>query len=376
MLRPEDWQTVADVVRAAKLALTPPLWSFSGSGPEYEITIRRNRAVFDRLALMPRVLRGVAEPDTTATFLGHRLSLPVMLAPVGTIAMWHPGGAPSAARVALRMGTISYVPSGADATETRAACEGPLIYQLYAYQGDRDWQGNMVHRVENAGYSALCVTVDSAGSGVRDRPLANRSLWATGSGTLDELDGAEAANKEGTSVRAYSPRRTQASLNWDDLAWLRERTKLPFILKGIMSPLDADLAVRCGVDAIYVSNHGGRRQDQLPSTMEALPKVIETVAGRAEVMVDSGFMRGTDVVKALALGASTVAIGKLMIWGLAAGGEVGLLRTLDLLRREISSTMASIGARTVADLTPDLVVPSFEPPLAPWPVEPMNLLDY
>jgi len=370
-----DWQTIPEILPAARLALSPPAWAFSGSGPETEVTVRRNRAAFDRIALMPRVLRGAANPDPSTTFLGHRLSLPVMLAPVGTIAMWHAEGALPAARVADRVGTISYVPDAKPGLEeVRAACEGPIVYQLYAYMGDRDWQEYMISRVENAGYSALCVTVDSTGGGVRDRPLANRQLWTDEAAASEGGGRAMAAAERSRNLPpSASP---QSRLTWDDLAWLRDRTKLRFILKGVLSPADADLAVQSGVDVIYVSNHGGRRQDQLPSTIEVLPKVIEAVAGRAEVVVDSGFMRGSDVVKALALGAGSVAIGKLMIWALAAGGEAGLQRTLELLRREIISTMASVGASTLADLTPDLLMPSFAPPTAPWPVEPMDLLAF
>ena len=373
MKPPEQWQTIADVVRAARLALTPPMWSFSGSGPETEVTIRRNRAAFDRIALMPRILRGAGDPDPSTTLLGHRLSLPVTLAPVGTIALWHPEGALPAARVADRLGTISFVPDARPSLEeVRAACEGPIVYQLYAYMGDRDWQEYMVRRVENAGYSALCVTVDSAGGGVRQRPLANRELWT------DEAAAAEGGGRTsaatGRSRNLPKVAVPQARLTWDDIAWLRGRTKLPFILKGVLSPQDAELAVQAGVDVVYVSNHGGRRQDQLPPTIDVLPSVIDAVAGRAEVVVDSGFMRGTDVIKALALGASAVGIAKLMIWALAAGGEAGLQRTLELLRREIAATMASLGASTLADLTRDVLVPSFSPPPAPWPVEPMDLL--
>ncbi len=373
MKPPEEWQTIADVVRTARLALTPPLWSFSGSGPETEVTIRRNRAAFDRIALVSRILRGASNPDPGTTFLGHRLSLPVMLAPVGTIAMWHPEGVLPAARVADRIGTISFVPDAKPGLEeARAACEGPIVYQLYAYMGDRDWQEYMVKRVEDAGYSALCVTVDSSGGGVRRRPLANRSLWIDEAAANEGTGRANEASQRSRNLpKSLSP---QSRLTWDDLAWLRSITKIPFILKGVLSPRDAELAVQCGVNAIYVSNHGGRRQDQLPSTIEILPRVIEAVAGRAEVVVDSGFMRGTDVVKALALGAGSVVIGKLMIWALAAGGEVGLQRTLEVLRREIITTMASVGASTLSDLTPDLVMPSFAPPEAPWPVEAMDLL--
>ena len=385
MKAPEDWQTIADVVRNARVTLPPMMWSFSGSGPETEVTIRRNRSAFDRLALMPQLLRGVANPDSSTTFLGHTLSLPVMLAPVGTITMWHAGGAPSPARVANRMGTLNMVPSSAPLEDTRAAVDGPLIFQLYAYQGDRDWQKEMLQRTEKAGYSALCLTVDSAGGGIRDRPLANRSLWWTEPGNLsddglggrisraprsaDGSRGVRAASQASTGVYA-----NQGRLSWEDLKWLRDSTTLPIILKGVMSARDAELALESGMNAIYVSNHGGRRQDALPSAMEVLPAVAKAVDGRVPIVIDSGFIRGTDAVKALALGATVVAVGKLMIWALAAGGEVGLLRMLELMQREIRTTMAVVGASTVDELSPDMVVPSFEPAPAPWPIEPMDLL--
>ncbi|MEA2642416.1 MAG: hypothetical protein QOF51_3810 [Chloroflexota bacterium] len=363
-VNPAEWQTIPEIMPAAQLALSHPLWAFSGSGPESEVTVRRNRAAFDRLALLPRVLRDVSARDLSTTFLGHRLSLPVMLAPVGSIQMFHPNGARPAARVAERMGTMSFVATNArpKLEEVRAVSAGPLVFQLYVY-GDREWLQTMLRRIENAGYTAICVTVDSPDSGIRDRRYANRNLWG---------ERLERGNGE-TAGRADERQRYLASFSWDDLAWLRAQTKLPLVVKGVLSPRDGELAVQHGVDVVYVSNHGGRRQDQLPSTIEILPQMLAAINGRADVVVDSGFMRGTDVVKALALGARAVGIGKLMIWALAAGGEAGLERALELLHREISATMANMGAPTIADLTPDMVIPSFAPPPAPWPVEPMDL---
>jgi len=367
----ESWETIPDILPAARQALSPPAWAFSGSGPETEVTVRRNRAAFDRLALLPRVLRGVATRDLSTTILGHRLSLPVLLAPVGSIQMFHPEGAQPSARVAERVGTVSFVATNATPTleEVRAVTKGPIIYQLYVY-GDRVWQAEMLRRIENAGYDALCLTVDSPDSGRRDRPMAERSQWWAWS------ERGNGQRPGGRGERAAERQRYLAGLTWDDVAWIRAQTRLPMIVKGLLAPQDADLAVQNGAEVVYVSNHGGRRQDQLPSTIEVLPRVLETVAGRAEVVVDSGFMRGTDVVKALAMGARAVGIGKLQIWALAAGGEAGLERALELLNREISATMANVGASTIADLTPDLLMPSFAPPSAPWPVEPMDLPAY
>jgi 4-hydroxymandelate oxidase len=361
---PDQWQTIPDILPAARLAMSPPAWAFSGSGPETEVTVRRNRAAFDRLALMPRVLRGVSDRDLGTSLLGQRLPLPIVLAPVGSIQMFHPEGARPSARVGERVGTFSFVATNATPSleETRAVSQGPMVYQLYVY-GDRDWQKDMLRRIEGAGYDALCLTVDSPDSGVRDRRFANRQVWG------ERTNGAMGSPGE----RASERQRYLAGLTWDDVDWIREHTRLPMIMKGLLSPLDAELAVQHGMDVVYVSNHGGRRQDQLPATIEVLPRVLEAVKGRAEVIVDSGFMRGTDVVKALAMGANAIGIGKLMLWALAAGGDVGLERALDLLRREISASMANVGARSIAELTPDLVIPSFAPPPTPWPVEPMDL---
>jgi len=292
--------------------------------------------------------------------------MPVMLAPVGSIQIFHRDGAKGPARVAERAGTMCYTATNSEPSleEVRAAAKGPMVFQLYVY-GDRQWTLRLLRRVEKAGYDALCLTVDSADAGRRDRYLADRFQWSDrGLGSRPNVEEEVPGDKKDRD-------RYPAGFTWDDLSWVREQTRLPLILKGVLSYQDAELAVERGVDAIHVSNHGGRRQDQLPATMEVLPGIVKTVGGRAEVVVDSGFMRGTDVVKALALGARAVFIGKLMIWALAAGGEAGLERTLDILRREIEASMANTGARTVADLTPEMVVPSFEPPPAPWPIDPM-----
>jgi len=273
------------------------------------------------------------------------------------------------ARAAAQIGTMSYVasPSTARLEEVRAAADGPIVFQLYAWEGDRDWQEDIARRVENAGYTAFCATVDSAGQAVYDRLLTRDHVPPSPPRTVEPDPG----RRGQATRRTYS----QARLTWDDIAWLRERTRLPFILKGVLSPRDAERAVKVGADVVHVSNHGGRRQDALPSTIEMLPQLVAAVGGHARVVVDGGFIRGPDVVKALALGADAVCIGKLQIWALAAGGEAGLVRVLDLLGGEVAATMANIGASTVADLTPEMVVPSFEPPLAPWPVEPMDPLE-
>ena len=372
MATQQEWNSIPEILQAAKATLPAPLWYFSGSGPESEITVRRNRAAFDHVGFVPRVMRNVARRDTSTKFLGNRLFNPVMTAPVSYVGSFHPDGAGATARVAARVGTTSFVAANSSPSleEVRAAAEGPMVFQHYAW-GSLEWQERLIRKVENAGYDALCITVDEVAGAPRDRYLpagfeARRRAGNTNPNLEPIGEGPDSVPAQGAEREEYV-----ASFTWEEFDKIRDLTKLPVILKGIMSPLDAQLAVEHGTDVIYVSNHGGRRQDHVVSSIEMLPQVAQAVHGRAEIIVDSGFIRGTDVVKALAMGASSVLIGKLMLWALAAGGEYALERTLELLQQEVNTTMGMMGASTVDELTPDLVMPTFAPPPAPWPVEPM-----
>lgn len=363
MEKSSDLLTIQEIVDAARHKLPTKIWDYSRGGADSETTLRRNRSAFDHMAFRPRVLRGVGKPDVSTTVLGHRLDLPVMLAPVGSIARFHPDGALACARVAERAGSASFVSTLASPSleEVGASANCPLTLQLYMY-GNRSWTERLVRRIEQAGYSALCLTVDLAAYGRRERDLHNR-FFPRESIERPNLG----SDYEATSLIVRDE--YNASFSWEDLTWLRNITDLPLMIKGILSPEDAELAIEHGVNVVYVSNHGGRQLDHAPSAIEVLPEIVDAVAGRAEVIVDSGFMRGTDVVKALAMGARAVSVGKLMAWGLAAGGEGGLLRTLELLKTEISGTMANVGARSVADLSPESLRPSPPPGSAPWPVD-------
>lgn len=356
-----EYMTIAEIVEAAQAKLDPVLWDHSCGGADGEVTLRRNRSAFDHLAFRPRVLVDVRQRETATTFLGHRISLPVMLAPVGSIGRFHPDGALACGQAADRAGTIAWV--GAVATpsleEVRDGTVGPLIFQMYV-RGDRNWMRELVARVESAGYAALCLTVDSAVYGRRDRDLRNRFFPRASRPRPDILPSDRSSD--------IAPADYQAALNWTDVAWLVEASRLPVVLKGILSPEDAVLAVEHGVAAVYVSNHGGRQLDHAPSTIEVLPEIASAVQGRAEIIVDSGFMRGSDVVKALALGARAVVIGKLMTWALAAGGVDGLVRTLEILKDEIDATLANLGTNGPADVSAAFVRASFPPSQAPWPV--------
>lgn len=359
----DEFTTIPEVVGRARRSLPAEIWDYSCGGADSETTLRRNRTAFAEIAFRPRVLRGVGNPDTSTTVLGQPLALPVLLAPVGSIATFHPDGALACARVATEVGTGAFVGtlSHPSIEEVRAGSSAPLFFQLYVY-GDRTWMEALLARVEAAGYAGICLTVDISAYGRRERDLHNKYFPR------------QSAERPNLGVGALVPDIVNcddynAALTWDDVSWLRSMTRLPIMVKGIMTAEDAALAVDHGADLVYVSNHGGRQLDHLPSTVEVLPEVCDAVRGRAEVLLDSGIMRGTDVVKALALGATAVSIGKLMAWGLAGGGEAGLRRTLQLLQTEIRTAMANLGVATIGNLNPMLLRPVSAAAGSAWPAD-------
>jgi isopentenyl diphosphate isomerase/L-lactate dehydrogenase-like FMN-dependent dehydrogenase len=286
-------------------------------------------------------MRDVAAVDVSSSFVGIPISIPVVPAPVGALTLYDPGDALAAGLAATEVGTSAFCSTLSTSSweEVAATAPGRHVFQLYVL-GDRSWVGDILERVESAGFGAVCVTVDTPVIGRRDRSLEDGFIWGV------PPEGPPNLVRHGMD---YSHR---ARHTWADLAWLCSQTELPVVLKGVMTPGDAIEAVECGVSGIYVSNHGGRVIDHGVSTIEVLAEVVETVGNRAEVMVDSGFSRGAEVCKALALGAKAVGIGRLQCWGLAVGGPAGLLRVLEILRDEIANTMANLGCATVADLTP------------------------
>lgn len=339
-----DLLTIPELVDRARRNLTREVWDYASGGAESETTLRRNRAAFSAVAFRPRVLRGSGRPDLSTIFLGHRLSLPVLLAPVGSIATLHPDGALACARVAGDHGTGAFVGtlSAPSLEVVRQGSRAPLFFQVYVY-GDRSWLADLVQRVEAAGYQGLCLTVDVAAYGRRERDLSNRYF--------PRHDVERPNLGPGTSIPDMVHRDDyNAAFTWDDVAWLRTTTRLPILIKGILDREDALLAVENGMDAVYVSNHGGRQLDHAPSSFEVLPEIVEAVDGRAQVVLDSGIMRGTDVVKCLALGATAVSIGKLMCWAIAAGGDAGLKRALELLAEEMTVTMSNLGVGSTTEL--------------------------
>jgi isopentenyl diphosphate isomerase/L-lactate dehydrogenase-like FMN-dependent dehydrogenase len=326
------------------------LYGRSGAGEE--VTVARNREAFRHLALRSRVLRDVRTVDTSATVVGVPVELPVLLAPVGSLALFHPNGAAEVARGAVRAGTSAVIgilsePSYQEAVEAAGA---PQMFQLYTC-GDRGWIRSVLDRITDIGCRAIAVTVDSPGHSRRDQ------LLRSGADFRMEREG-EPPNLAGLGRdRSY-----QLNFTWEDLEWLRGEVQLPLLLKGVMDPEDARRAAELGVDAIYVSNHGGRELDHALSTIEVLPEIVDAVGDTTEVLLDGGIRRGTDVVKAIALGACAVAVGRPQCWALAAGGAEGVAHLLDLLRREIRSTMTMMGCRSLEELRSGSVHRSFSPP--------------
>ena len=325
-----------EIIQAARRNLPQDVWDYLTGGAESETTMRRNRMGFDTLALRPRVLIDVSKIDTSTTFLGQKLRIPVMMAPIGSLQTITSEGGVAVAKAAAEFGTMNFVSSVTQPTleEIAASTNHPKIFQLYI-RGGLDWCAEIVGRVKQAGYIALCLTVDTALYSRRERPLLNR--W------------------QPPSRRTESGRIFQAMLTWEMADAIKKIAGIPLIIKGIATAEDAKIAVEHGVDVIYVSNHGGRQLDHGRGTIETLPEIVEAAAGKAEIVLDGGVTRGTDIVKALALGAKAVTIGKLQGWGLGAGGKAGLVRVLELLEEELIVDMGLLGVTRVDQITRNYV---------------------
>jgi len=325
-----------EIIQAARRNLPQDVWDYLTGGAESETTMRRNRMGFDTLALRPRVLIDVSKIDTSTTFLGQKLRIPVMMAPIGSLQTITSEGGVAVAKAAAEFGTMNFVSSVTQPTleEIAASTNHPKIFQLYI-RGGLDWCAEIVGRVKQAGYIALCLTVDTALYSRRERPLLNR--W------------------QPPSRRTESGRIFQAMLTWEMADAIKKIADMPLIIKGIATAEDAKIAVEHGVDVIYVSNHGGRQLDHGRGTIETLPEIVEAAAGKAEIVLDGGVTRGTDIVKALALGAKAVTIGKLQGWGLGAGGKAGLVRVLELLEEELIVDMGLLGVTRVDQITRNYV---------------------
>ncbi|GAA0614170.1 alpha-hydroxy acid oxidase [Sporichthya brevicatena] len=340
---------------AAREALAPMAYDYFAGGSDDEETLRDNVAAWRRIRLRPRVLRDVSVVDTSTTVLGTPVALPVLVAPVGYQAMAHPGGECDAARGTAAAGSL-YISSTVATMklEDIAAVAGPRWMQVYV-QKDRSMTEAMVQRAADAGYSALVLTVDLPVVGRRRRDERNSFTLAPGLTVANfGLEMPSVAGQSG--LAAQVGRDMDPNLTPSDIAWLQEVSGLPVIVKGILRGDDARAAVDAGADGVVVSNHGGRQLDTAIAGADALPDVVAAVGRDAEVYVDGGVRSGTDVLKAVAMGARAVLVGRPMVWSLATGGAAGVETMLKELQVELANSMALCGARSVGELTRDLVV--------------------
>ncbi|MCK1519114.1 MULTISPECIES: alpha-hydroxy acid oxidase [unclassified Bradyrhizobium] len=328
----EPFQNLHEFVRKARANLNQNAWDYIVGAAETETTMRRNRMALDEIAFRPRVLRDVRKVTGSVEQFGRKMRLPVVLAPVGALEIFDPDGAASVARACGTFGAAHMLSSvsepGLEKT-AEAASDALRLYQLYV-RGDDAFVADVVSRAEKNAYAAFCLTVDTAHYSRRERDIAKRyvresRLRATGGDY-------------------------QKGLEWRTVKMIKDKFKIPLILKGIATPEDALIAIDHGVEWIYVSNHGGRQLDHGRGAMHVLPEIVDAVNGRAKIMVDGGVCRGTDIVKAIAAGADLVGIGRLQCWALAAAGEAGVARMLELLEDEVLRCLGLLGATSFAEV--------------------------
>jgi glycolate oxidase len=326
-----EFQNLHEFVKSANLKLNRIIWDYLIGGSATETTVARNRQALDSMALRPRVLMDVSSVDTTHRFFGQAIRLPIAFAPVGSLESFEPGGGATVARAAAEYGVPMFVSSvtqpGLEAIAQ--AGTGPKVFQLYV-RGDDDWIGEHAKRAIDAGYTAFCLTVDTAHLSRRERDIAKRfrKPWQVRNSGME----------------------FQAGLSWKNVEVFKARHNIPLILKGIATPEDAERAAGMGVEVVHVSNHGGRQLDHGRGSFEVLPEVVDAVAGRCQVYVDGGFSRGTDILKGIAMGADLVVLGRLYLYALAAGGAPAIVRLLEILEDEITVDLGLCGVTSFAQL--------------------------
>ena len=364
---------IDDVEAEALKRLPRPIYDLVAGGAADEVTLRANRDALEALMLRPRVLVHSGQRDLSTSVLGQRVELPVLLAPVGFQRMLHRDAELATARAAAARGTVfaCNTISTFSLEDVFEAAEGPKWFQLYL-PPDRGEADELISRVETAGYPVICLTVDLAASGLRERDRHNRITHPLTIGPRlamsairrprwlgDFLTGGVGRHTApvpmSVNAAGKAVAKTTGPVTMDDLEWLRSRWRGSLVVKGVLRGDDCPAILDRGVDGVVVSNHGGRQLDAAVATIDALPEVVDAVDGRAEVFVDGGFRRGTDVAKALALGARAVLIGKSFLYGLAAGGQSGVERVLDIFRSELDTALALLGCASVDDLNRSFV---------------------
>ena len=349
---------VAALRERARALIDPVAFDYYVSGADDEVTLADNEAAWQRLKLLPKVLRDVSAVDPSTTVLGERIPSPLIVAPTAYHRLAHDEGEAATARGVAAAGTVMCVSTLATVSledVAAAAPQAPRWFQLYIRK-DRSFTADLVSRAKAAGYRALVVTVDLPVFGRRWRDERNNFTLPDGM-IMANLD-APAPNVEGSGLAAYAEEEFDRALTFDDLAWLRDVGGLPVIVKGVLRGDDAAACAAAGASAVIVSNHGARQLDTAAATADALPAVVEAVGDAAEIYVDGGIRRGTDIVKALALGARAVLVGRPILWGLATGGADGVQAVLEELHSEFVRALTLCGTPTPADVTPDLLTRS------------------
>jgi L-lactate dehydrogenase (cytochrome) len=366
--------SIEDVARKARRRLPVGARAYLEGGGEGEYTLRRNRAAFDRIEFLPEMPREVSNIDTSTVLLGQSLPLPLVLSPIGAPRMFHHEGELAVARAARYAGIPYGISTLATASveDVAAQTDTPLWFQLYVW-GDRAEDKQAVRRAHAAGYAALLLSIDTTVRSKRERekhaglnlPKPHHTVWSLLDGALhpdwawhfltsDTISFPNIGPPDHHSREKLSDM-FDGTVSWEDLDWIRELWDRPILAKGVMRAEEAIRAADLGVDGVIVSNHGGRQLDHLPATIDVLPEIVDAVGDRIEVLVDSGFRRGSDVAAALALGAKAVLIGRAHLYGLAAAGEAGVRTCIDILVDELRMTMALCGVRRIAELDRNLI---------------------
>ena len=341
---------LADYEPLAKAKMSATSWEFVTAGAGDENTVRWNKEAYQRIRLKPHVLVDASQLDTRVTLFGQEHTFPIFLAPTSAQILTHPEGELATARGAGAAGTTMVLSSFSSTSleEVAAVAKSPLWFQLYA-QADHGFTRDLVQRAEAGGYRALCLTVDTPIAGARNRET-RADVKLPPMPNLKGFKGIKSTGGFRTGSLEIFSSVLDATLSWKDVEWLCSFAKIPLLVKGVLNPDDADRAVKSGVAGIMVSNHGGRNLDTVPATIDALPQVADRVAGRVPVFVDGGIRRGTDVLKALALGANAVLIGRPYLYGLGAAGESGVMKVISILQREFQMAMVLTGRTNIRSI--------------------------
>ncbi|XP_010517549.1 PREDICTED: peroxisomal (S)-2-hydroxy-acid oxidase GLO5-like [Camelina sativa] len=356
---------VMEYEKIAKEKLPKMVYDYYASGAEDQWTLQENRNAFSRILFRPRILIDVSNIDVSTTVLGFNISMPIMIAPTAMQKMAHPDGELATARATSAAGTIMTLSSWATCSVEEVASTGPGIrfFQLYVYK-DRNVVRQLVKRAEEAGFKAIALTVDTPRLGRRESDIKNRFELPRGL-TLKNFEGLDLGKivkTDDSGLASYVAGQVDKSLSWKDITWLQSITSLPILVKGVITAEDARIAVEYGAAGIIVSNHGARQLDYVPATIMALEEVVKAVEGRIPVFLDGGVRRGTDVFKALALGASGVFVGRPTLFSLAADGEAGVRKMLQMLRDEFELTMALSGCRSLREISRNHIKTDWDTP--------------